>query len=1021
MFASAPRSSQTRRDGSSNKANAPYIMKLAPQAMYAGYLKQYTVSPDRTVIGAFEDLITLYGNLKHWTAEKNPYSCGPVRYSDQEVTLVLLKDGRAASEIRIPRPLDLGDALRSMQEWLAAMDDANPLLIAAAAHGEGWKDKVGFALADFNRLDPRLIMRGLLNLDELWQEQGPDPRILLSAVRGYAALLFGIGPDPMEYTDGFASRALALLALAKKLDPTLPAAREEAFVSMILGYTAHAGRVLDSVDDEILGPVDRAFEAYIRRDLDALSQHLREDAEILELYLLARLYREMGLYQEAENVTAVLISQFPQLYPAIVEIIYSADLAVAKYLTIVYPLEILARLEGQVTPDAIEDAATWKQRIAVIAGSSSEGNVSFSQFEDLLAKWEPLKGYGRHEFLIDAEQVKQVFRTLYTGAVYLRFNVLQRRWAVLDRAIKYAGAFANADPDHPLAMFMQIKVQIDSGNRRAAEDLCEKVIRHPQASSYIASRAHYFIQDELRRIKATPRVVSKMDSRPDNLVNLGPIFARLDHYDFSEKYYSLALIQDPYSYRIYTRLARVTGNDEPILAALDKYSDSFEMLEAAGDYYVEKEGQYSIEKAADFYRRATGKQPTSHSLAGKWAEALRKLKRYEEALRVLQDWIARNGGNNLVTTAYRSRMARIYLDMGDPDKALKTLAEDMDSFRAGTMLIIAKAYTMLNEIEAAESIYRQAVDRYPQGEHVLSGAAAFFWDQGRDDEASALIAGGRRIKGDYSQWYFNDFFKVFSRAPKDRILTAVENLKATGASSWEMSSLAHYFAGYGRHDIALEILNRIPPGKTMARLELAVGVYETIRRWQGEEAARLSLSKAVSPQQYDLLAMILFKRGHNALLMELIQKPDSFKKPYREFLWLLKLMAWMAENKQPAGLRGNFISHYKASSRDYYHAIGRYMLGELSQNKLLSLIKTPKQRCEFSYYIGFAERARGNFPEAANWYQICRETLLSNNGEFHWASEELFWWIHVGTHNRHRLVSDDIRAYEQKYTWRSSV
>ena len=91
------------------------------------------------------------------------------------------------------------------------------------------------------------------------------------------------------------------------------------------------------------------------------------------------------------------------------------------------------------------------------------------------------------------------------------------------------------------------------------------------------------------------------------------------------------------------------------------------------------------------------------------------------------------------------------------------------------------------------------------------------------------------------------------------------------------------------------------------------------------------------------------------------------------------------------------------------------LIGYISQSELLALLKTSKQRCEFSYYIGFAARAKGNFSEAANWYQICRETLLSNNGEFHWASEELFWWAHMGTHNRHRLVRDDIRTYRQKH------
>jgi tetratricopeptide (TPR) repeat protein len=544
---------------------------------------------------------------------------------------------------------------------------------------------------------------------------------------------------------------------------------------------------------------------------------------------------------------------------------------------------------------------------------------------------------------------------------------------------------------------------------------------HPQASASIVTRAHYFINDELRQIKYTPAVVSKFDSRPGNLFNLGLIFSRLYHYDFSEKFYNLGLAQNPYRYDIYARVAHVMGDDRPVLKALYMFPENTMMLEEAGDYYVDKVDQHSREKAVILYRRGAELKPTHKDLSRKLARALRKLKRYEEAISVLQNWINQNGGNNLITTIYRGDIARIYLDMSNSDMALKILEKEMDSYQAGTMMTIAAAYKMRNEINKAESMYRKALDRYPQVDHVLSGIAAFYWDQERDAEASDLIAMGRRINGDYSRWYFSDFSKVFIQARQERISEAINSLKATGASSWEISSLAHLFAARGRYEIALMILKQISVKKTMARLELNVSIYEVEREWKGEDAARNSLTKAVPQQMYGHLAMVLFKRGHFGLLMKFIENPESFQTQWREFLWLLKLMAWIAENEQPANLKNMFYAHYQNTSKDYYHSIGRFMLGNISQSDIIALIKTSKQRCEFSYYIGFAERVQGNFNEAAIWYQICRETLLSNNGEFHWASDELFWWAHMGTKNRHRLVRDDIRSYRQKNASTSSI
>jgi hypothetical protein len=136
------------------------------------------------------------------------------------------------------------------------------------------------------------------------------------------------------------------------------------------------------------------------------------------------------------------------------------------------------------------------------------------------------------------------------------------------------------------------------------------------------------------------------------------------------------------------------------------------------------------------------------------------------------------------------------------------------------------------------------------------------------------------------------------------------------------------------------------------------------------------------------------------------------------------LIAWLALEKQPADLNRIFFDHYSPNSlnnteskvqtknpHNYYYDIGRYLLGLMSYNELISLVKTPKQRCEFSYYIGLRERLKSNFPEAANWYHLCLETLLRNNGEYHWAAKELFWWAHMGTQKRHQSLGDDIKAY----------
>ena len=102
-----------------------------------------------------------------------------------------------------------------------------------------WKE-LEEADADIDMVDPRSIMTGLTKLEVLWHRNGPDPRILRSAVRGYAMLLMAFFPDRMNYADSFAAYGLSFLVLAKRMDPDLPLTSEEALLAMNMGYTAHA-------------------------------------------------------------------------------------------------------------------------------------------------------------------------------------------------------------------------------------------------------------------------------------------------------------------------------------------------------------------------------------------------------------------------------------------------------------------------------------------------------------------------------------------------------------------------------------------------------------------------------------------------------------------------------------------------------------------------------------------------------------------------------------------------------------
>jgi len=978
------------------------------QDIYQNFLDQYAVRPDERIVRAFDVAASLY--RKHLEADES-VGIGEIRVEDNTLTVPVIRGGATVKEIRLPVSMAFTDALGALGQCLRELGKDNARNAFPSPRGTYWLDQYRTAIQSFHMVDPRQIIEGLLELEDLRRSEGPDARLVLAAAQGYALLSLGIYPDHMQVTDAFAVRALAFLALARHMDPQLHSGIEESLIAMTMGYTAHADRLLSPGRLDAAEPTDRALAAFMRKDLAGLESVKGEGSRVLGYYLLARLYRIMGLYREAAAVANELFGRFSGHYPTAVEIIRSADLGIAKQMTILYPLDILGRLEHRISPSKFKDVKAWMARFRVMAGDQSvDADTSFGEFEKLLSRWQPLESGKTQGFFIGETHIKAIYRALYAGAIHLRFKVLLNRWGVIEKAEAFVDALSGDGEDNTLVRLMRAQTLVKRGQRQAAAALCRRILKAPDTRSTLAMEAFYLSGGHLSRISLAPAVAGKLDGRPFNLTRLRYVLQRVYNYDQARKCYLLALKHDPYRFVNYNRLATVTGSDAPFTSALKSYPDNVSLIEDAGDHYSQSTDRAMKEKGLEYYDRALAILPSRQYLWEQKARTLRDLGRNREAAGVLETWIRRYGRDDLDTTLIRGSLARRYLDLNEPDRALEVLAEEVDSYQAGVMKNLAKAYERLGRPDEAEAMYRKAMGRYPTTSHILSAAAAFMWRHGKDAEAAALIGKGRRLNGSESMWYFDDCLNAFSGEPDGRIMDALDKLVETGAGPWEIRSLAFRFQHEGRSDTAFRILNRAPAGSHMQGLEKSVAVYKLVRNWRGEAEAGKWLAPYMAPRLDGPMTMVLFQEGLFDPILTGISDPDEYSDRYREFMWLMKLLAWIAKG-EPLEYRDEITRHYDGRASDYYHTIGRYMLGAIPRADLLRLAKTPKQLCEFSYYIGFSERMKGHFAEAANWYQICLETGLSNNGEFHWAAREMFWWSHMGIENRHRHMADDIRAY----------
>ena len=996
---------------------APSIMEVRPENMVQAFLDQYRMRPDRRLLQAFEVLTKRYEQLRGRQPKMEKFRVGFITANEHWIKIPLLKKSgipfikdRVRKEVTLPLPLTFSQTKAALDEWLAAMAGEEGVYPVPQPITQV-DPKLETSLQYINRVDPRFILMGLSVLEEYWQGGRRNGQLLRAAARGYALLLMVLTPDVTQATDPFASEALAFLTLARWTDPLLPLNREEALLAQTMGYRAYSASFPRPKASGTLLLEDSLLDAYLRQDFKTLKGFLdRKERSVLGYYLISRLYREIELRAEAETASLDLLQLFPIVYPGVVENIYSGDLGLAKKLTELYPLDIVSLLEKKVSQKLSPESLSWEERLKGFSGEKQTGDLSFSRFAAMLNQWSPYGPDKNFSFIIDEKRAKRIYQTLYLDAVYLRFHVLLHRWNVIETAKTYVDSQVATDKDHPLTLFMQGQVFSQTGNRNSAEDCFKRVIRHPKAGGVLTCKAFDAFKTPIEKIRFLPRAAAQLDSRPDQRFKMGWLFQKDVHnYDLAHYHYTSGLKEDPYQYGAYYSLAKIEGSADPLLRAIEKFPSSFVLLKLAGEYLSIREDPASKIRALLFFENAQKLAPSNHSIVSQRARVLAELKRYKEAIEILTEWIDRNEkADVLIISSMKSRRAEVYLKIGKPQKALDSLGGTIDPYKAGVMLAASRALEDLGRTGQAAELYQKTVERYPMGISVLAKAAGFYWRNGEDEAAAQVIARGRSMEGLFSQWYFDEFVEVFGQSSKEKLLQAVEALKRQGARLWEIQALALRLAKKGQQEVSFRIISGARGGTLMENFEKTVHTYKLLRQWKGKTEAWHFLQGIVPEDKKPLLLMVLYKNGMSGELLDLIGEPDTYPANHREFIWLQKLMAWQAQNKKPDSLADSFSDHYKKDINDPYHFVGRYLLGLMTQNQLLKKIETPKQRCEFSYYLGLAERLKGNFAGATQWYHLCLETLLENNGEFHWATDELFRWAQLGMEKRHRLLRDDL-------------
>lgn len=983
-------------------APAPKPQDVAPAAMGQSLLQQYTLRPDSRFLSAFSVIARLYGALV--VSGKGQPALGAPLASENELLLPLLVDGKEKARVNASLPMDFAGCLIALDAWLDALEYAlGPLPAPKATLEPGILAK---AVASISLVDPRAVLVGLSLLDQLRGAETPHPEALKLAVQGYSLLLFVLDGDLMQHRDEFAAYGLAFLALGKRQGKgAADMLREEALLSLAMGYSTHSRELVKSGKSTARTPLGDAFDAYARQDADALKAQAADGKQLLPIYLLTRLLRESGRWDEASLAARPLFTRLPSSYPGVIELIRSKDLALAKALSQFFPSDLFNSLRAEFKGMEVE---TWSSIMNNVGEDALMRNeCPPTRFNELLAAWKPLPKERAAGLFLDEERVRLTFRSLYAEALELRWEILAKRWNVVEEAEAFAKALDADGKGGPQAALYWAEISAELGRGAQAEALLEKLLNDPATPPDIAAQGLYRLKDQLKRLAFLPALANRLDGRPLSESSLGAMLYNDWNYDLALTHFQRAVTLDADNARNYVLLSKIKGSEAPLLAGLERFPNNLNLLQAAGDYYDVRADKASLEKSLGIYERILALRKDDPGAVRSKASVLRRLARYDEAVALLMDRLNRPLPPGLDRTVLKILQAKTLLEKGDLPGAQRAIGEVEDKYHADAMVTGARIQEASGDKEKAKALFMAAVERYPTTGFTLSEAAGFFWRQNEDAMAAALITKGRPSQGQYSQWYFNRFFKVFGAVEPVRAQKALTTLINLSMPFHEANSLGYRYLRAGRPDMATWLFSAAKPNGFMQQLERETNAYVALKAQKGADEAWTQFMRNIPEKARGPLTMVLLSDGLYEELLRISENLDGFSNEERECVRLERLLAWISLERKPANLSDSFEKAYATSNSDVYHTAGRYILGKITLKEVMEAIKTPKQRCEMAYYIGLAQRLQGKFYDAALWYQICRETLLQNNGEYHWASNELYWWTRLGLDNRSRLPSKD--------------
>lgn len=961
------------------------IGKAPPAELPAFYRSRYRLKPDRRFLYALEEIERL-------TSDRKTPATLTLRFVGDRWSLRLDQE-EVGTLPEIPAAADWEPLLTAWTTRCLARRGASP--------GAEPIPELANLEADLSQSSAERVLGALGQLNRLAVNRPLHPALVAAAAKGSVWLVVQTD-DALQLSDPLVGHAVALVALARALDPGRSRS-DEALLLRTMGYESAAAEAVKALPPEDpVGPFAR-FDATALASLAADKNAAR--AQYLALLDLARSHAPVrwwaafGKSRWCREVNLASLKAIAELDE------FDSIRATSSALTAAAFLEATARDAERGRSEGLWGPDAWPSQPLSAYLASAQARINASP----LARTRAFEEAATHDAsaqdgpLFDGPSLRSFQRaTFYSGihgSVVFAFDFLGSTPS--GEAIAKQMEDPAPGTAAELKAWILARVVVRSGGARAPmiRDLADwrhiGVVPLQRVISFLAWSGESATDPSNRQMLRN--ISWALDTRPDNLrVAMG--FARSPLDDLPRKERLQQIIGDaaPYTSDAAVRHAGLIGDVRALRTfAADPNQSRDSRLRALILLGERKDADPAFARAQ--YTALMKAEPEDTGILATWVGELRSSLQPAAARDAVTAWLAQRPSHDqdLRWSYALTLKADAFADEKKWKEAFATIEPALPVYSGGVLTEGAWFLEEEGDWVGSMRLATAARERYPDSHIPYAITARLLWRQQKFAEAAALLAGARVLaRAEWEGDLASSFGHVFAGADPHLGQSAFTALKEKNIDPIYLAALARNVGSRGNHKLAFALLANLTIPNEATKAGVLIWAYDELVKSDGEPAAAEWLRQTTRNQHQLALIALQFERYE--ILWGPLEDPARAQKT-DEMAALRSGSIIYTHEAASSPRRDELLRYWESRPASTWKSMGLYLLGKLSPAEFDQQTRGGDlSMASRGWVMGLRAAEQGRYEEASDWFEIAIEGDENHQPPNAWAYGILSRWMASG-------------------------